>query len=91
MNPCPGASYDAGLDLFAVRRMGVAAALRLARRMLAASTAGSTKRSLTVLHDVAELRIRAARPTRLQIDGEGLGEASVVDFASVPLALGVLC
>ena len=91
VNPCPGASYDAGLDLFAVRRMGVAAALRLARRMLAASTAGSTKRSLTVLHDVAELRIRAARPTRLQIDGEGLGEASVVDFASVPLALGVLC
>lgn len=91
VNPCPLASYDAGLDLFAVRRMGVVAALRLSRRMLAASKAGSTKRSLTVLHDLPGLRLRAVRPTRLQIDGEGLGEASVVDFAAVPGALGVLC
>lgn len=91
VNPCPGASYDTGLDLFAVRRMGVGSALRLARRMLSGSSAGSTKRSLTVIHDVMELRIRAVRPTRLQIDGEGLDEVSVVDFASVPGALGVLC
>ena len=91
VNPCPLASYDTGLDLFAVRRMGVGAALRIARRMLAASTAGSTKRSLAVRHDLPALRIRAARPTRLQIDGEGLDEVSVVDFASVPGALGVLC
>ena len=91
VNPCPLASYEAGLDLFAVRRMGVVAALRLSRRMLAASKAGSTKRSLTVLHDLPGLRLRAVRPTRLQIDGEGLGEASVVDFTSVAGALGVLC
>ncbi|MGI9196603.1 MAG: diacylglycerol/lipid kinase family protein [Candidatus Nanopelagicales bacterium] len=91
VNPCPEASFDTGLDLFAVRRMGVATALRLARRMLAASHAGSTRRSLTTLHDVPTLTVRAHRPTSLQIDGEGMGEVTAAACASVAGALGVLC
>lgn len=91
VNPCPEASFDTGLDLFAVRRMGVTTALRLARRMLAASRAGSTRRSLTTLHDLPALTVRAHRPTSLQIDGEGMGEVTAVACASVAGALGVLC
>ena len=89
VNPCPLASFDTGLDLFAVRRMGVGTALRVARRMLAASPAGSTKRSLAVRHDLPEVAVEARRPTHLQIDGEGLGEVQRVAFRSVPDALGV--
>ncbi len=91
INPCPQASYDAGLDLFAVRRLGVPAALRLARRMIAGSEAGSTKRSLTVLHDQDRIELQADPATRLQIDGEGFAPMARVVLESVPDALGVVC
>lgn len=91
INPCPQASYDTGLDLFAVRRLGVPAALRLARRMIVGSEAGSTKRSLTVLHDQDRIELQADPPTRLQIDGEGFAPMSRVVLESVPDALGVIC
>ena len=90
ITPCPDASFDAGLDLFAVRRMSLAAATRLARRMLAGSRAGSTARSLTVAHDVAAMTIHAQRPTALQIDGEGLGPVREVRLDAVPEALTVV-
>ena len=90
IEPCPDASFDAGLDLFAVRRMALGTALRLARRMVAASRAGSTARSLTVAHDLPWLTVHARRPTPVQIDGEGLGEVRRVDFASDPAALTVV-
>jgi diacylglycerol kinase family enzyme len=90
ITPCPDASFDTGLDVFAVRRLGLGAALRLARRMVAGSRAGSTARSLTVAHDVSSLTVTADRPTPLQIDGEGLGEVRCVDFSSRPAALTVI-
>jgi diacylglycerol kinase family enzyme len=90
ISPCPDASFDAGLDLFAVRRMSLGSAMRLARRMVAGSRAGSTARSLTVAHDLPALAVRATRPTALQVDGEGLGEVSRVEFASAPAALTVI-
>jgi diacylglycerol kinase family enzyme len=90
ITPCPDASFDTGLDLFAVRRMTVATALRLARRMIAGSRAGSTARSLTVAHDLPRLTVRAQRPTPLQIDGEGLGEVAEVSFTSAAEALTVV-
>lgn len=88
--PCPDASFDTGLDLFAVRRMSFATAMRLARRMIAGSRAGSTARSLTVAHDLPHLTVRATRPTALQIDGEGLGDVREAAFTSVPAALTVV-
>lgn len=87
VDPCPRASFETGLDLFAVRSMGVGAALRAARRMLARSRAGSTRSSLTVLHDLPEILVMARRPTSLQIDGEGMGSVAEVRFRAVPGAL----
>lgn len=89
IDPCPRASFDTGLDVFAVRRMGVVASLRAARRMLARSVAGSTKNSLTVLHDLAEVVVEARRPAAVQIDGEGMGEVGSLRLHSVPDALTV--
>ena len=88
--PCPDASFDTGIDVFAVRRMSIAAGLRLARRMIAGSRAGSTGRSLTVAHDVGRLTVRAERPVAPQVDGEGLGQVSRVEVVSVPDALTVI-
>lgn len=88
--PCPDASFDTGIDLFAVRRMSIGAALRLARRMIAGSRAGSTGRSLTVAHDLDRLGVEAHRPVALQVDGEGLGEVRAVDLRAVPGALAVV-
>ncbi len=90
ITPCPDASFDTGLDLFAVRRMSVATVLRLARRMLAGSHAGSTARSLTVAHDLEHLSVLAARAVALQVDGEGLGDVREVRVKSVPRALTVI-
>lgn len=87
VDPCPAASFDTGLDVFAVRRMGVLPSLRAARRMVMHSDAGSTRRSIAVLHDLPSFEITAVRPTLLQIDGEGLGEAGWVRFESVPDAV----
>ena len=88
--PCPAASFDTGLDLFAVRRMTFATAMRLARRMIAGSRAGSTARSLTVAHDLPGLYVGAGRPVPIQVDGEGLGDVRGADFTSVPRALTVI-
>jgi diacylglycerol kinase family enzyme len=87
VDPCPEASFETGLDVFAVRRMGVLPSLRAARRMVMHSRAGSTKRGITVAHDLSAFEVTASRPTLLQIDGEGLGEAGWVRFESVPDAL----
>ncbi len=88
--PCPDASFDHGLDLFAVRRMTLATATRLARRMLMGSRAGSTARSLTVAHDVDRIAIDANRPVPLQIDGEGLGPVRSVHLTAVAEAVTVV-
>ena len=90
ITPCPDASFETGLDLFAVRRMAFGTAMRLARRMVTGSRAGSTAKSLTVAHDLPRLSLNASRPTALQIDGEGLGDVRRVEFASAPGALTVV-
>ena len=87
VNPCPHASFEAGLDVFAMRSLSILSALRTGRRMLAGSPAGSTRRSITVWHDQAEFGVHARRATLLQADGEGLGEVIQADFRSVPEAL----
>lgn len=89
VSPSPRASFDTGLDLWALRSMSVPAGLRYARRLLASSDAGSTK-NLLMLHDQAEFTIACHQPTALQVDGEGLGLVDEVRFTAHPAALRVL-
>ena len=89
VNPCPRASFDTGLDLFAIRDLSLPVALLAARRILAHSSAGSSKRAFLVWHDQGEFTITAARPTPLQLDGESLGPVDGVRFVAVPDALRV--
>ncbi len=90
VDPCPRASFDTGLDLFAGRSMSVLAGTRHARRMILRNAFGGSAGQLA-LHDQAELVIDAARPVPLQIDGDACGPVRSVRLRSVPEALRVLC
>lgn len=89
VNPCPGASYETGLDVFALRNMSLPAALRYSSRMLRASRAAGTD-SLLRLHDVSQFTINANRPSALQLDGDGIGDITRVTFTNHPRALRVV-
>ncbi len=89
VDPCPRASFDTGLDLFAAHSMTVSASLRHARRMLTRSRAGSWA-SLLSLHDQNELVLRARRPVPLQVDGDSCGAVSLARLRAVRSALRVL-
>lgn len=91
VNPCPEASFDTGLDIFAMRRMRVPTALVAARRMLTSSTGGSVRGGIVNWHDQAGFTLTAQRPVEFQIDGEGLGAITEAVFASHPAALRVYC
>ena len=90
IDPCPQASFDTGLDVFALRDLGLFAAARAARRMLARSTAGSTKESIVVSHDLEAFTITCSRPMPMQVDGESTPEVTEAVFVSVPGALRVI-
>lgn len=91
MDPCPRASFDTGLDLFAPRSMAVLASLRHVRRMVLRSGAPSTRHGLLALHDQAELVLSATRPMPLQVDGDACGPVTAVRLRAAPAALRVLC
>ncbi len=91
VSPCPDASFDTGLDVFATRRLGLPTALVAATRMLSGTPrAGTARGAIIVWHDVDQFAIDARHPVALQIDGEGMGERSSVAFTAHPAALRVV-
>jgi diacylglycerol kinase family enzyme len=90
IDPCPQASFDTGLDVFALRNLGLFAATLAARRMLARSTAGSTKDSIVVRHDLEAFTVTCSRPMPMQVDGESTPEVTLAEFRSIPGALRVI-
>lgn len=85
LTACPEASFDTGLDLLAIRDLGVLTTLNAARRMALAT--GSDSKHLALLHDQPGFEIRSRRPIAVQADGEGLGLAHAVAFHSHPDAI----
>ncbi|MEV5652059.1 diacylglycerol kinase family protein [Nocardia sp. NPDC052254] len=85
----PGTTFERGLGVFAMRTMGVAPTLSVARQLLTEN--GDPKgRNLFRLDDAPTVRIEAATEVGLQIDGDFIGRRNVVDFTSVPEALEVV-
>jgi diacylglycerol kinase family enzyme len=91
ISPCPEASFDTGLDVFAARRLRVPTALRAARRMLMSTTRPPGRGGLIVWHDEERFTLTAHRPIELQIDGDSAGPTTQVQFRSRPSALRVIC
>ncbi len=90
IDPCPRASFDAGLDLFAPRSLAVLHTLGHVRQMITRRQRRYPFGGLLTLHDQSQMHVEAVRPTSLQIDGEAVGSVSAVTFRSSPRALSVL-
>ena len=90
IDPCPRASFDAGLDLFAPRSLAVLHTLGHVRQMITRRQRRYPFGGLLTLHDQSQMHVEAVRPTSLQIDGEAVGGVSAVTFRSSPRALSVL-
>ncbi|MBX7265385.1 diacylglycerol kinase family lipid kinase [Micromonospora sp. Llam7] len=90
VNPNPEASFDLGLDVLALRQLGVASTTRTVTQFFS-PTPDPRGRQVLRLHDVAEFSLVASRPQAFQLDGDYLGEREKVRFTSVPAALRVIC
>jgi diacylglycerol kinase family enzyme len=89
VNASPRASFDAGLDLLAMRRLRTVSTLRTIRQMLSVRTEPHG-RDVLARHDLPAIAVQADRPIALQLDGEYVGEVEEVRFRSVPRALRVV-
>ncbi len=90
INPCPGASFDLGLDAFAPHSLGPLSTTRYGLRMLRSSRAGAVPGQLTLLHDEAAFTIWAEEPISLQLDGDSMGLIDRVFFRYAPHALRIV-
>jgi len=90
VNTNPDASFDTGLDVLALTRLGTIATLRTLRQMLAARAGPPRGRSVLSAHDLSSIEVQADHPLAVQLDGEYMGEAERVSFRSVPKALRVI-
>lgn len=89
INPCPQASFDLGLDIFAPQSLSLTAAARLGARMVRGSKLGGIKDELTLLHDQAGFDLVAEHPMALQVDGDSMGMVTQAQFRAVPHALRI--
>jgi diacylglycerol kinase family enzyme len=89
VNPSPEASFDAGLDVFAMSGMGPLRMLRTLRQTLARNP-DARGRGVHRRHDLEELSLAASRPQGWQLDGDHLGTATGLRVRHVPAALRVV-
>ncbi|WP_448627159.1 diacylglycerol/lipid kinase family protein [Geodermatophilus sp. URMC 64] len=89
VNPSPEASFETGLDVFAMGRMGPLRMLHTLRQVMARRPDARGK-GVHRLHDLPEVTLTASRPQGWQLDGDHLGTATGLRVRSVPGALRVV-
>jgi diacylglycerol kinase family enzyme len=89
VNPTPDATFDGGLDVFALGPTGILRMLHHVREVFAArpDVRGT---GVHRWHDLDELTLTARRPQGWQLDGDHLGTATGLRVRSVPSALTVV-
>lgn len=90
VDACPGASFDTGLDLMAMRGLNVATAARTGSQILSRRRQPHGK-SVIARHDLDRFTLRSSRPLAFQLDGDYIGDRLKVDFCAVPNAIHVYC
>lgn len=86
----PRASFDTGLDVFALASMSSVSTFHAIGRMLVARGKPLPGRRIVALHDKPAVTLRASRPVPVQIDGEYIGEHETMTLRSIPAALRVV-
>jgi diacylglycerol kinase family enzyme len=87
--PTPEASFDSGIDLFALRRLGiVGTGTKLARLVLGGPPPRG--RGVVALHDLGHLTLTSERPLAAQVDGEYLGEFTELRLRAVRGAITIV-
>jgi diacylglycerol kinase family enzyme len=87
--PTPEASFDSGIDLFALRRIGIiGTGTKLARLMIGGPPPRG--RGVVALHDLGTLTLAADRPLAAQVDGEYLGEFDQLRLRAVRDAITIV-
>jgi diacylglycerol kinase family enzyme len=87
--PVPNPDFNSGLDLLALRRIGLATILNALGQMLYIRSRPPRGRDLLSVLGAESLTVRSSRPIAFQVDGEYLGESEAVKFQFVPHALRV--
>ncbi len=90
LNPTPEASFQAGLDVFALLGLRVFSALRHLGEITLAAGRGPRGHDVVVLHDLPGFVLSAPKPVPVQVDGDFLGERSRMTFLARPSALRVV-
>lgn len=90
INPSPGATFDRGLDVFALTSLGT---LRTLRRVaeITMTSRGAHGADVVTLHDQSGVTFRSDEHFPIQVDGDYVGERSVARLRSVPSAIDVVC
>lgn len=89
VNACPGASFDSGLDLLALRALRLPSTVRTVWQILG-QTLDPHGRQVVNCHDLSGFTLRSDTPLPAQVDGDYLGEVTELRFAAVPNALRVI-
>ena len=88
--PVPNPDFNSGLDLLALRQLGLGTIFGLVAQMLWVRSRPPRGRHLLSAPGLESLTIRSARPIAFQVDGEYLGETEAVEFRFVPHAIRVV-
>ena len=86
---CPRASLDAGLDLYALKRIRLGTVPRIAWSVFV-SRSHVRWRSARYEHDVSEIRLEADHALPVQVDGDYIGEQETATIRLIPRGLDVL-
>lgn len=89
VDACPLARLDAGLDAFGLTKVRAVTIPRVAWSVLV-SRSHPRWRSARYFHDVNAVRLTAARPLPVQVDGDYVGERMTAAIELVPNALNLL-
>lgn len=88
VNLCPRASFDTGVDLLGLTRLGLGT-LRSLQQALT-TDAGPRGRGILSWHDESDFMLAGDRPLAVQVDGEYIGERESVHVQAIPRALRVI-
>lgn len=89
MHVCPRASFDRGLDCFAVDSLRTDVILRIVAQTFS-SHRHVRNRHAIYLEDQPQIEVRCEQPLPVQMDGEYVGDRSEILLRSVPDALSLL-